>query len=50
VVGLLNETDTFYDMVTTRIAYVNMSLNPQRISASLLENKGKYAMFSGLSK
>jgi hypothetical protein len=29
VVGLLNETDAFYDMVTTRIAYVNMSLNPQ---------------------
>jgi hypothetical protein len=29
VVGLLNETDTFYDMVTTRIAYVNVSLNPQ---------------------
>mmetsp|Transcript_10435 Transcript_10435/g.25226 ORF Transcript_10435/g.25226 Transcript_10435/m.25226 type:complete len:537 (-) Transcript_10435:1504-3114(-) len=28
VVGLLNETKSFYDMVTARIQYVNMSLNP----------------------
>lgn len=28
VVGLLEETDTFFDMVSSRIAYVNMSLNP----------------------
>jgi hypothetical protein len=29
VVGLLEETDTFLDMVSARIAYVNMSLNPE---------------------
>ena len=29
VVGLLNETETFYDMVSNRIAYVDMSLNPR---------------------
>jgi hypothetical protein len=28
VVGLLQETDTFFDMVTKRVQYVNMSLNP----------------------
>jgi hypothetical protein len=28
VVGLLNETDTFYDMLNARVQYVNMSLNP----------------------
>jgi hypothetical protein len=28
VVGLLNETGVFLDMVTSRIAYINMSLNP----------------------
>jgi hypothetical protein len=28
VVGLLQETDTFYDMVTKRVQYANMSLNP----------------------
>ena len=29
VVGILEETDTFYDMVTKRVAYVNMSLNAE---------------------
>ena len=29
VVGLLNETDTFYEMLTRRIAYLDMSLHPQ---------------------
>jgi hypothetical protein len=29
IVGLLEETDTFLDMVSARIAYVNMSLNPE---------------------
>jgi hypothetical protein len=29
VVGLLNETNSFYDMVTTRIVYVDMKLNTQ---------------------
>ena len=28
VVGLLNETDTFYDMITARVGYMNTSLNP----------------------
>lgn len=28
VVGLLNETNQFYDMVTKRIAYVDMALHP----------------------
>jgi hypothetical protein len=28
VVGLLHETETFYEMVTKRVQYVNMSLNP----------------------
>jgi len=28
VVGLLNETESFYDMITDRIAYVDMTLNP----------------------
>jgi hypothetical protein len=28
VVGLLNETSDFYDMVSTRIGYMDMSLNP----------------------
>jgi hypothetical protein len=28
VVGLAHEMDSFYDMVTARIHYVNMSLNP----------------------
>jgi hypothetical protein len=29
VVGLLNETETFYEMVTARAAYMNTSLNPE---------------------
>jgi hypothetical protein len=29
VVGLLEEVDTFYEMLTARIQYVNTSLNPQ---------------------
>jgi hypothetical protein len=29
VVGLLEDTQAFYDMVTARIAYLNMSLNPE---------------------
>mmetsp|Transcript_65367 Transcript_65367/g.181790 ORF Transcript_65367/g.181790 Transcript_65367/m.181790 type:complete len:455 (+) Transcript_65367:57-1421(+) len=29
VVGLLGEIDSFYHMVTTRIAYVNMTLHPE---------------------
>ena len=45
VVGLVNETDTFYDMVTKRVGYLNMSLNPsvtgQMHSTS---KKGDYAM------
>ena len=45
VVGLVNETDTFYDMVTKRVEYLNMSLNPsvtgQMHSTS---KKGDYAM------
>jgi hypothetical protein len=28
VVGLLNETDKFFDMITARVGYVNMTLNP----------------------
>lgn len=28
VVGLLHETDTFYDMLTARVQYLDMSLNP----------------------
>ena len=28
VVGLLNETDTFFDMITARVGYMNTSLNP----------------------
>jgi hypothetical protein len=28
VVGLLHETNTFYDMITARVSYMNMSLNP----------------------
>ena len=28
VVGLLNETESFYDMITDRIDYVNMTYNP----------------------
>jgi hypothetical protein len=31
VVGLLNETNQFYDMVTKRIAYVDMALHPHVI-------------------
>ena len=27
VVGILNETETFYDMITRRVKYMNMSLN-----------------------
>ena len=27
VVGLLNETENFFDMVTARVSYMNMSLN-----------------------
>ena len=29
VVGLLNETETFYDMITDRIQYINMTYNPE---------------------
>ena len=49
VVGLVNETDTFYDMVTARVSYVNMSRNldvtGQMHSTS---NKGDYDMCQDL--
>jgi hypothetical protein len=40
VVGLLQETDTFYDMVTKRVQYVNMSLNPNVQGAFHSTGKG----------
>jgi len=44
VVGLVNETDTFYDMVTRRVGYLNMSLNPS-VTGSIhsTSNKEDYA-------
>jgi hypothetical protein len=39
VVGLLHETDSFYDMVTARIHYVNMSLNPNVAGARHASSK-----------
>ena len=39
VVGLLNETTTFYNMIDARINYVNMSLNP-KIKGNRHSSKG----------
>jgi hypothetical protein len=41
VVGLLHETDNFYEMVTSRIQYVNMSLNPSVTGAKHASKKNK---------
>ena len=41
VVGLLNETDVFYDMVSARVAYVDMKLNPDVVGARHSAGKSK---------
>eukprot|EP00536_Pseudo-nitzschia_multiseries_P015709 jgi/Psemu1/43525/gm1.43525_g len=33
VVGLLNETESFYDMITDRIDYVNLTYNPEFVGS-----------------
>eukprot|EP00797_Seminavis_robusta_P002056 Sro1125_g243980.2 (351) ;mRNA; f:31256-32308 len=40
VVGLLNETNQFYEMVTQRVAYMNTSLNPQVTGKQHSSNNG----------
>jgi hypothetical protein len=50
VVGLLNETETFFDMITARVAYVNTSLNAhvkgsKHSSGSSAESKRCKAIF-----
>jgi hypothetical protein len=41
VVGLLNETDIFYDMLNARVQYVNMSLHPHVIGNRHTNSKSK---------
>jgi hypothetical protein len=50
VVGLLNETDTFFDMITARVAYINTTLNAhvkgsKHSSGSSAESKRCKAIF-----
>ena len=51
VVGLLNETETFYDMITDRIQYINMTYNPEIVgddhaTAKSEENKQCKTLFT----
>jgi len=39
VVGLLNETELFYDMVTTRVGYIDLSLNRDVVGKRHATNK-----------